>query len=93
MCVHSTTKQEVQIMATLRKIADHGNVLCVVVYLDGGATIRLHGVLEFECHSGAYANGDIQSYRLTFSDTYYSGKKKPEFMISTSKIAAFVIEE
>lgn len=91
MCIHSTTKLEVQIMASLRKIADHGNVLCVVVYLDGGATIRLHGVLAFESHSSEY--GDIQSYCLTFSDTYYFGKKKPEFMISTSKIAAFVIEE
>ena len=77
-------------MSILRKIADHGAVLCVVVYLDGGATIRLHGVIDFESRSDSY--GDIQSYRLTFSDTYYAGKKKPEFMISTSKIAAFVIE-
>lgn len=90
MCVHSTTKLEVHVMASLRKIADHGKVLCVVVYLDGGATIRLHGVLEFESYSCSY--GDIQSYRLTFSDTYYIGKQKPEFMISTSKISAFVIE-
>lgn len=27
-----------------------------------------------------------------FSDTYYIGKKKPEFMILTLKIVAFVIE-
>lgn len=90
MCMHATITREVHVMATLRKIADHGKVLCIIVYLDGGATIRLHGVIDFECCSDSY--GDIYMYRLTFSDTYYIGKQKPEFMISTSKISAFVIE-
>ena len=88
--MHSTITREVSIMAVLHKIAEAGAVLCVVVYLDGGATIRLHGVTEFTSRSDSY--GDIYMYCVTFSDTYYIGKKKPEFMISTSKITAFMIE-